>query len=82
LKGGKMLSYYVTRADSPYFESPVFQAVLACVKQHPQLGRMKESNGKLVHIFERVQDTRRALQIAEVFTSFLSAQLPGEETTS
>lgn len=80
LKGGKMLSYYVSRADSPYFESPVFQAVLACVKQRPQLGRMKESNGKLVHIFERVNDTRSALHIAEVFTSFLSAQLPEEGT--
>jgi hypothetical protein len=47
----------VSKPDSPYYESPVFQKVLAHVKKYPRHGNMKENNNrKLIYVFENIED--------------------------
>ena len=62
LKRKKLICYFVSKPDSPYYESPVFQKILAYVKKHPQHGNMKENNNrKLIYVFENIEDISQVI---------------------
>jgi transcription-repair coupling factor (superfamily II helicase) len=47
LKNGRMIGYFVSKPDSPYYTSDVFASVLNYVKVHGTRCRLKEEKGRL-----------------------------------
>ncbi|MEO0404443.1 MAG: TRCF domain-containing protein, partial [Bacteroidota bacterium] len=66
LKSGKMIGYFVSRQDSPYYQSPKFTRVLNFIKHQPRLGKMYEKNGGLRMSFVDVDGIGKALEILEL----------------
>jgi transcription-repair coupling factor (superfamily II helicase) len=65
LKYQKLVCYFISNQDSPYYQSSRFQAVLEFIKHNPRLGEMKEKNGKLLMSFSGVNEIYQATQILE-----------------
>lgn len=47
LKGGKLIGYFISNSESPYFGSPAFTEVLNFIKTNPKGYKMYEKNGSL-----------------------------------
>ena len=75
LKSSKMLCYFLTKADSPYFESNLFQTVLEFVKQNPAYGKFQQKNGKLTYVFEHVKSIEKAFVIVSKISEFIKYRL-------
>ncbi|MEG2341292.1 MAG: transcription-repair coupling factor [Odoribacter sp.] len=54
VKNGKMIMYFVSDQRSPFYQSPIFSAVLRFVQQQGLPCRMSEKNDKLSLIFMEV----------------------------
>ena len=65
LKYQKLVCYFISNQDSPYYQSSRFQAVLEFIKHNLRLGEMKEKNGKLLMSFSGVNEIYQATQILE-----------------
>lgn len=63
LKHNKMIGYFVSNEDSPYYQSDHFTRVLDFIKRNPTWGEMKEKNGKLRFAFPDVPDVKGAMAI-------------------
>lgn len=63
LKSSKMIGYFVSRQDSPYYQSPKFSKVLDFIKHNPRMGKMYEKNGGLRISFADVNDIQTAIAI-------------------
>lgn len=61
LKQGRLLCYFLSEQDSPYFQSPKFQQVLAFLKED-RSAQMKERKGKLYLSFTEVHTVDQALK--------------------
>jgi transcription-repair coupling factor (superfamily II helicase) len=69
MKQGKMIAYFISDHDSPFYQSAQFDKVLLFVQKNSVLGKMKEkqtANGlKLLLTFENVKSVRKALELME-----------------
>jgi transcription-repair coupling factor (superfamily II helicase) len=63
MKSRKMIGYFVTNQDSPYYQSDKFTRVLDFIKHNPQAGKMYEKEGSLRFAFENVTSMKRAVNI-------------------
>ncbi|MFA6127470.1 MAG: transcription-repair coupling factor [Bacteroidales bacterium] len=63
LKNSRMVCYFISNQNSPYYQSPEFSRVLQFVQKHPKTCRMKEAGGKLTLSFEGIKEVRRGLEI-------------------
>lgn len=63
LKNKKMLAYFVSKQESDYFSSPVFQASLLFAQKYPGLCTLKEQNNKLYLTIEDVTSVKRAEEV-------------------
>jgi transcription-repair coupling factor (superfamily II helicase) len=61
LKSGKMIGYFITKQDSPYYQSDKFSRVLDFIKSHPKAAKMYEKDGSLRLSFNEVTSLRTAL---------------------
>lgn len=61
IKGNKMIGYFVSQADSPYYQSSHFTKVLQFVQSNPQDAKMEERNNKLRLIFQGVKSVSKAI---------------------
>jgi len=66
LKQNKMLCYFISNQESPYFQSPTFTKVLQFVQQNPRRCKLKERNHKLSLIFEQVSGIEKSIQLLEM----------------
>ena len=70
LKQGKMIAYFVSDHESPYYQSAQFTKVLQFVQQNANLARMKEKETpkglKLLLTFDHVKSIRRALELLQM----------------
>jgi transcription-repair coupling factor (superfamily II helicase) len=62
LKQERLLCYFTSDQDSPYFQSDRFQKVLLFLKSAPQ-AQLKERNGKLYLSFQEVLRVHDAFQV-------------------
>ena len=62
LKQQKLIGYFITNQDSPYYQSNSFTQVLQFVQANPYACKMKERNEKLSLVFENVTSIEKALQ--------------------
>ena len=65
LKNSRMVCYFVSNQDSPFYQSPEFSRVLRFVQKNPHSCRMKEISGKLTLAFESVVRTDQGLEILQ-----------------
>lgn len=62
LKSNRMTGYFISKPDSPYYQSAVFGKVLKFVQQNPTHCRMREKKDKLVLSFENIKSINNAIE--------------------
>ncbi|HSV87402.1 MAG TPA: transcription-repair coupling factor [Bacteroidales bacterium] len=63
LKSGILIGYFVSRQDSPYFESQAFSRVLNYVQNNQRRCQLKENNGRLSLTIRQVSSINEALEL-------------------
>ena len=63
LKQGRMTLYFVSRNDSPYYQSEVFDRILSYVAQNPRRCQFREQNGKRSMLIAAVPTIQEAVQL-------------------
>lgn len=74
LKSGKLIGQFVSKEDSPYYQSPAFTRVLEFIKYNPTRGKMYEKNGGLRMSFPNVESLVTANEILRDIASAGQAQ--------
>jgi transcription-repair coupling factor (superfamily II helicase) len=65
LKSGILIGYFISRQDSPYFESPAFKQVLRFAQENYRKCQLKESNQRLSLTIKPINDIGQALELTE-----------------
>lgn len=63
LKQNKMICYFVSNQDSPYYQSPIFTNVLQYIQQNPNKGKLKERKERLSLVYENINSINEALEL-------------------
>ena len=63
LKQKKLIGYFISNQESPYYQSPKFTRVLNYIQENPRVCQMKERNDKLSLIFENVSNVSEAIAL-------------------
>jgi transcription-repair coupling factor (superfamily II helicase) len=66
LKGSKMLAYFISNQDSPFYQSPVFDRLIRYIQKNPQIFQMKEAKDKLSMVIENVKTVKQAIDTLSV----------------
>ena len=66
LKNRKLTGYFISKQDSPYYQSEKFTQVLKFVQQNPSLCRMREAKDKLTLTFFNVETVEDALVLCQM----------------
>lgn len=75
LKGGLMLTYFVSNSSSKYYNSGVFKAILSFLQTRTGKYLLKEQGGKLFLRIERVRSATKAYEIMkDIYDAQLSAR--------
>ena len=61
IKNQKMIGYFITNQESPYYQSPQFTEVLNFIKTNPRDAKMSEKNDKLRLIYSDVKSIDDAM---------------------
>ncbi|MEN9640401.1 MAG: transcription-repair coupling factor [Bacteroidota bacterium] len=69
LKSGKMIGYFVTKQDSPYYQSDKFSTVLEFIKRNPTQGKMYEKDNSLRISFNEIRSLPQAVHILRAMLS-------------
>jgi transcription-repair coupling factor (superfamily II helicase) len=73
LKNGKMLIWFVSNQQSPYYQSPVFENVIRFVQKHQGLFQMKEAKDKLTMTAEPIEGISKAMSTLKRIQDFVTA---------
>jgi transcription-repair coupling factor (superfamily II helicase) len=65
LKQKKLIGYFITNQESPYYQSSKFTRVLNYIQHNPHACKMKERNEKLTLVFENVNSVLQAIELLE-----------------
>ncbi len=68
LKSGKMIGYFVSKQDSPYYQSEKFTRVLDFIKYNPNAGKMYEKESSLRISFNDVNKMSTAVKILDAMS--------------
>ncbi len=71
LKNNKMLTYFLSKQDSDYYNSPMFKAVLLYAQKTPKQTFLKEQNNKLWLTIENIKSVDEAIVVFEKITSLI-----------
>lgn len=71
LKNNKMLSYFFSKQDSDYYNSPMFKAILLYAQKTPKHTALKEQNNKLWLTIENIKSVDEAIQVLEKITAMV-----------
>jgi len=63
LKNNKLAGYFISKKDSPYFNSELFTGILQFVQHNSGLCNMKETNNKLLLVFENIKGIDAAIAV-------------------
>jgi transcription-repair coupling factor (superfamily II helicase) len=63
LKSGKMIGYFISKQDSPFYQSESFTRILEFIKLNPHAGKMYEKEETLRISFSEVTKLNRAHQL-------------------
>jgi transcription-repair coupling factor (superfamily II helicase) len=68
LKNERMIAYFISNNDSPYYKSDVFGKILQYMQQHPRNSKLRENQGKRSMIMDPVTTISKAFQILKQIT--------------
>jgi len=71
LKNNKMLSYFLSKQDSDYYNSPMFKAVLLYAQKTPKQTALKEQNNKLWLTIENIKSVDEAILVLEKINTLI-----------
>jgi transcription-repair coupling factor (superfamily II helicase) len=63
LKSGKMIGYFISKENSPFYQSEKFSFVLEFIKNNPNTGKMYEKENSLRMSFDHVTELKRAIHL-------------------
>lgn len=63
LKQQKMIGYFISNQESPYYQSDRFSHVLKFIQNNPTACKMKERNEKLSLVYEGVENVVKAIEL-------------------
>ena len=63
LKSGKMIGYFISQENSPFYQSEKFSFVLEFIKHNPNTGKMYEKEKSLRMSFDHVTELKRAIHL-------------------
>lgn len=63
LKQGKLTLFFVSNENSPYYQSPVFDAVLTYITQNPRRCNVREVKGKRSLVIDKVTTVKEAVEV-------------------
>ena len=63
LKSGKMIGYFISKENSPFYQSDKFSFVLEFIKNNPNTGKMYEKENSLRMSFDHVTELKRAIHL-------------------
>ncbi len=67
LKNDRLIGYFISNQQSPYYESKAFTKVLGYLQQNPKAGKMKEIKDKLTLSFENIKTIDQAIIALQPF---------------
>lgn len=65
LKNERLIGYFVSNPESPYYQSPDFASLLRFVQENPTICRMKETESRLSLTFKNVKSVRDAIRLLQ-----------------
>jgi transcription-repair coupling factor (superfamily II helicase) len=68
LKSGKMIGYFISKQDSPFYQSDAFTRVLNFIKLNPVAGKMYEKDDTLRIAFPDVTNMDKANRLLNALT--------------
>lgn len=75
MKKGKLVGYFLSDQQSPFYQSSTFTKVLDYIKSHPNLGKVHEkdtrSGLRLLLTIERVKTVQKALEALKPINQYL-----------
>ena len=69
LKGGKMILYFVSKPDSPYYQSAAFGKIIDYMAKYPRVCNLREQNGRRSMIVKDITDVDSAVRILQEIVS-------------
>jgi transcription-repair coupling factor (superfamily II helicase) len=69
LKGGKMILYFVSNPDSPYYQSAAFGKIIDYMAKYPRVCNLREQNGRRSMIVKDITDVESAVRILQEIVS-------------
>lgn len=66
LKGNKMLAYFISNQESPFYQSAVFDRLIRYIQKNPRIFQMKEAKDKLSMVVENVKSVKQAIDTLSV----------------
>lgn len=69
LKGGKMILYFVSNPDSPYYQSAAFGKIIDYMAKYPRVCNLRELNGRRSMIVKDITDVNSAVRILQEIVS-------------
>lgn len=69
LKGGKMILYFVSNPDSPYYQSIAFGKVIDYMAKYPRSCNLREQNGRRSMVVKDITDVSAAVRILQEIVS-------------
>lgn len=67
LKKNKLIAYFITDPESPYYKSPVFSSVVSFIQNQKHNYHLKETNGKLTLYIDHISSITQAIEILRQF---------------
>lgn len=61
LKNKRMVAYFISNQESPYYKSTIFSKILGFIQQNPKDIKMKETNNKLTLSFDHTKNVQNAI---------------------
>ncbi|MCK9204853.1 MAG: transcription-repair coupling factor [Bacteroidales bacterium] len=62
LRKNRLIAYFISKSESPYFQSPQFATILEFIKHNSTDCRLKEENKKLFLIFRNIPGIDQAIE--------------------
>ena len=69
LKTGRMILYFVSNLESPFYQSKAFGKVIAYMGSHPRYCNLREQNGKRSMVVKNVENVETAVSILQEIVS-------------
>ena len=69
LQGGKMILYFVSNPDSPYYQSAAFGKIIDYMAKYPRVCNLREQNGRRSMIVKDITDVDSAVRILQEIVS-------------